>query len=135
MAQYQTEQKKLLLEFLNERKERAFSIDELALALKAYGAHAPGKSTVYRLMLHLLEEKRVRRFVEEGGRGFVYQLVADAHCHEHLHLKCSQCGRLWHLGERLSRELLERVQGETNFFVSNDDTVLFGLCADCGGGR
>lgn len=135
MAEYQTEQKKLLLQFLREHKDRAFSMDELVRDMKCCGAHAPGKSTVYRLMLHLLEEKRVRRFVEEGGRGFVYQLVADDHCHEHLHLRCNRCGRLLHLDEGLSRELLELVHRTASFSVNNDDTVLFGVCADCGGAR
>ena len=135
MAGYQTEQKKILLQFLTEHKEQAFAIEEVAMAMKAYGPHAPGKSTVYRLMLHLLEEKKVRRFVEEGGRRFLYQLPGDEHCHEHLHLKCNRCGRLLHLDEGLSRELRERVRGAAAFCVSNDDTVLFGLCADCGGVR
>ena len=132
---YQTEQKRILIQFLTEHREQAFAIEELAERMKAYGPHAPGKSTVYRLMLHLLEEKRVRRFVEEDGRRFLYQLLEDEHCHEHLHLKCNRCGRLLHLDEHLSREFLERVRGVAAFSVSNDDTVLFGLCADCGGAR
>ena len=135
MARYETEQKKRLLQFLTEYRDTAFSVEEIAERLKGYGNGAPGKSTVYRLMLRLLEEKKIRRFVGDDGRRFLYQLVGDEHCHEHLHLKCSRCGCLLHLDAGVSRELLDKIRGVSNFFVSQDDTVLFGVCATCGGAR
>ena len=64
MAEYNTEQKKLLLEFLEENHDSAYTIEEISNELKAKGASV-GKSTVYRLMTRLVEEKRVQRFAGE----------------------------------------------------------------------
>ena len=135
MAAYQTEQKKILLAFLTEHKDVAYSVEEIAERMRDQGANAPGKSTVYRLMLRLLEEKKVKRFVGEDGKRFLYQLAGDEHCHHHLHLKCNRCGCLLHLDEGISHEVLEKVRSVSNFFVNQDDTVLFGICSACGGAK
>lgn len=131
MTGYHTAQKAMLLQFLSEHKDRAFTVEEVAQALQARTADAPAKSTLYRLMQRLVEEHAVKRLVRGNSRSFVYQLVSDEHCHFHLHLKCSQCGKFLHLDEGLSREMREKVRAAASFFVSNEDTVFFGLCADC----
>ena len=132
MAEYATEQKKMLLDFLREHCERAYTVEELVTGMQErYGSHVPGKSTVYRLMTHLVEEGTVKRFVKGHSRTFLYQIVAGEHCHSHLHLKCMGCGRLLHLDERVSDELLDRVRACSDFAVSEEETVLYGACADC----
>lgn len=132
MAEYSTEQKKILSDFLYRNSDVAYSIEELTEMLrKEYGDHAPAKSTVYRLIPHLVEEGRVRRFIKGQGRRFVYQAVTCDSCHSHLHLKCVDCGRLIHLDCRVSDELIGRVRSVSDFSVSEEQTVLFGACADC----
>ena len=132
MAHYLTEQKKMLLAFLNENRQTAYSIEELIVCLKdMYGDKAPGKSTVYRLMTTLTDKGGVRRFVKGHGRGFVYQIVDCESCHSHLHLKCVGCGKLIHLDHEISDELIEKVQRTNQFSVIEDETVLFGQCAEC----
>ena len=132
MAEYNTEQKTSLLVFLKKNRDISYSIDELVSKLKKeYGDKAPGKSTVYRLMTKLSEEGTVSRLAKSNGRSFVYRLIDDEHCHNHLHLKCLDCGKLIHLDEKVSDELLGRVLSTKNFSVNEDETVLFGKCADC----
>lgn len=132
MAEYATEQKKLLLSFLRDRCELAYTVEELVLEMKkTYGEGIPGKSTVYRLMTRLVEEGTVKRFVRGHSRQFVYQIVAGEHCHSHLHLKCMGCGKLIHLDEGLSEELLGKVRASSDFAVDEEETVLFGACAAC----
>ena len=132
MAEYATEQKKLLLSFLREHCDLAYTVEELLLEMKeAYGAEAPGKSTVYRLMTRLVEEGTVKRFVRGHSRQFAYQIVVGEHCHSHLHLKCMGCGKLIHLDEGLSDELLDKVRASSDFAVDEEETVLFGACAAC----
>ena len=132
MSEYNTEQKRALLELLKKNCDRAYSIDSIVDMLNdSLGSSAPGKSTVYRLMTKLVKDGRVKRFVKGQTRGFVYQIIKNDHCHYHLHLKCTECGRLLHLDEKTSDELLEKVARVQNFAVSEDDTVLFGRCAYC----
>lgn len=132
MAEYATEQKKMLSHFLTENSEHAYTIEELMAGMQArYGNHVPGKSTVYRLMTHLVEEGTVKRFVKGHSRTFLYQITAGDHCHSHLHLKCMDCGRLIHLDNQLSDTLLDKIRSCSDFTVSEEETVLFGECSDC----
>lgn len=130
MAEYKTEQKKLLLDFLQENHDSSYTIDEIAALLKKRGAGV-GKSTVYRLMTRLVEEKRVMRQVTGGSRKAVYRIMVDEHCHYHLHLQCTDCGKILHLDEKFSDELLCTVKRLNDFSVSEEETVLMGKCSKC----
>ena len=130
MAEYNTEQKKLLLDFLEKNHDSAYTIEEITNELKSRGATV-GKSTVYRLMTRLVEEKRVKRQLSDGSRRAIYRITLDSHCHNHLHLQCIKCGRVLHLDEEVSDRLLDTVKQINDFSVSEEDTVLMGKCADC----
>ena len=132
MTGYQTEQKRMLLQFLREHCERAYTVEEAVEALRVHGgASAPAKSTVYRLMQRLVEEGEVKRFAVGNSRRFVYQLMGGEECHSHLHMKCRACGRLFHLEERVSHALARTLATANGFSLDQADTVLFGECADC----
>lgn len=133
MAEYNTEQKKLLLDFLEKNHDSAYTIEEIANELKSSGAGV-GKSTVYRLMTRLVEEKRVKRQLADGSRKAIYRIVLDEHCHNHLHLQCITCGKVLHLDEKISDKLLDTVKRLNDFSVSEEDTVLMGKCAVCSAG-
>ena len=129
MAHYQTAQKKLLLDFLREHSRQAFTIEELAAALEGR-EHAPGKSTLYRLMPLLVQEGRVKRFVRGTSRQFLYQMMGES-CSTPLHLKCSICGQMVHMGHEESLDLVRMIDKKYHFSVNEGDTVLFGLCENC----
>lgn len=134
MAEYITKQKNTLLKFLKQNSERSFTVEELTESMKNAKqgeAPTPAKSTIYRLMTRFVEEGRVKRFVRGHSRRFVYQIVACERSNLHLHMKCMKCGKLFHLDESLSDELMEKVQRLCNFSVSESETVLFGKCAEC----
>ena len=138
MAEYITQQKKTLLGYLAQHSERSFTVEELTdgiKKMKKLEGRAPGKSTVYRLMTRFVEEGTVKRFVRGHSRRFVYQIVSGERCSYHLHMKCTSCGRLLHLDEGLSDELMSKVKKLCDFSVSETDTVLFGVCADCSSKR
>ena len=82
-------------------------------------------------MTRLVEEKRVKRQLADGSRKAIYRITLDEHCHNHLHLQCTKCGRVLHLDEEVSDRLLDTVKMLKDFSVSEEDTVLMGKCADC----
>ena len=132
MAGYKTEQKKLLLAYLQANGKTAYGIEELASGMReTYGELSPGVSTVYRLMDRLVKEGTVKRFPRETGRGFVYQIVAGRTCRSHMHLRCLHCGRLFHMDSLLSEELAERLRAVCRFSLNEEETVLFGSCEAC----
>ena len=132
MAEYVTEQKRILKKILMDNSDRAYTVDELCEKMREEcGDAAPGKSTVYRLMTHLTEDGTVKQFTRKGSRRAAYQIVAGDHCDCHLHLKCMDCGKLIHLDEGTSDELLLKVRNKSNFSISEEATVLFGRCGEC----
>ena len=128
MKNYKTEQKRILLDFLKANSENSYTIDEIISELDAYTI---GKSTVYRLMTKLVEEKVVMRSTKENCRQFVYRIIASDHCRYHLHLQCTECGKILHLDEKTSDALLDTVKNVQAFCVSEEDTVLKGRCSQC----
>ena len=128
MANYHTEQKKILLDFLRANSENSYTIEEI---IDGIGEGSIGKSTVYRLMNKLVEEKTVLRSAGERGRQFVYRIIACEHCRYHLHLQCTGCGKILHLDEQTSNALLSGVKTARGFCVSEEDTVLLGKCSLC----
>lgn len=135
MAQYQTEQKRVLLAYMKAHSEESFTIEELCERLKQEMAltAAPGKSTVYRIMPKLVEEGLVKRFVKGNGRKFLYQMVCGEHCDRHLHMKCSVCGKLYHMEDTESEALFWQVMRKHHFQLDEGRTVLFGQCEGCSG--
>ncbi len=132
MAHYDTEQKRILKKILEENSDTAYTVEELMNKMRSVcGENTPGQSTVYRLITHLIEEGTVKRFTKENSRKAAYQIVLGEHCDSHLHLKCTDCGKLIHLDEKISDELLKMVSNTSDFSVSEEDTVLFGHCGKC----
>ncbi len=132
MAEYITEQKRILKKILEDNCDSAYTVEELLEKMKvACPDKAPGKSTVYRLITHLVNEGTVKRFSRDDGRKSAYQIVGGEHCDCHLHLKCTNCGKLIHLDDKVSDELLLKVQSTNDFSVSEEATVLFGKCGEC----
>lgn len=128
MAEYKTKQKEILIGFLKNRTDTPLSIEEIFEGIDSAG-ESLGKSTVYRLINKLCEEGTVKRF--EQGKKFLYQLAGGEDCHHHLHLKCTECGKLLHMDHEQSEKLIEAIYGKQGFTVSETDTTLFGKCGDC----
>ena len=132
MASYQTMQRNVLIEFMKKNTETAFSAEELAERIKnASPGCVPGKSTVYRLLQKLTEEGLVKRMVKGNSRKFVYQIAAGEHCDSHLHLKCTNCGKLLHMDDSESHRLFLRILKQSSFSIDERQTVLLGKCGGC----
>lgn len=133
MAHYQTAQKKRLIECMTIHGEKAFSVEELCAEMeKLYKKEElPGKSTVYRLIHQMTAEGTVKRMLKEHSRKFVYQIAAGEHCAFHLHMKCTDCGRLLHMDDDESLKIMAEVLEKNHFAVDGKQTVLVGKCGDC----
>ena len=133
MSHYQTRQKRMLLQYLESNCEHAFTVDELSVCMQndLLTKSVPGKSTIYRMMPMLVNEGLVKRFVKGNSRQFLYQMVCGENCNCHLHLKCSACGKLFHMEDQESKDILQRVLKKHRFAVDKESTVLFGFCENC----
>lgn len=125
---YRTKQKEELLTFLAAEADRQLTIEEIASELPDIG-----KSTVYRLVRQLVEDGTLRRFVADNSRRFLYQYAGHRDCCDHLHLKCTVCGRLIHLRHGISRQMEQTIASQYGFSIDGAKTMLFGCCGDCRG--
>lgn len=124
---YNTAQRKAVLDFLSENRERQFTVEEIAAGIGG----SVGKSTVYRVMTKLVGDGVVKRFVRGQSRQFLYQLVGCESHTPHLHLKCTACGKLFHLEAEVSDEVMKIISDSSDFSVSKEQTVIFGRCSAC----
>ncbi len=127
MKTYRTNQRNCLLNFLKENSEHAFTIEEIADALSA---DEIGKSTVYRLMTKLVDENLVHRTVKGNSRSFVYQFISEEKCENHLHMKCTDCGKVYHLDSGVTSIIQNNVKSNAGFEIDSH-TVLLGKCGEC----
>lgn len=124
---YKTAKKEELLSFLSKSGGHAFTVEEICDAILEGGS---GKSTVYRLISRLVDGGEVRRIADGKTRRVTYQYIGTGHCSEHLHLKCKECGRLFHLDGEISKTLEKRIL-KSNGFEIDDGALLYGKCKSC----
>ena len=127
--EYNTEQKKAVIDFFKENREHHFTAAQIADAVCAGGT---GKSTVYRQIANLLESGVIRRFEACDSRQFVYQ-YADVHddCDRHYHLKCVKCGRLIHMECAHLDEVCRHIRSEHDFIIGFGRSIIYGECVRC----
>ncbi len=124
---YTTGKRQKIIDFLTEKRENAYTLEEISAALTEDGK---GKSTVYRLISELVGEGKITRISDGRTRRITYQYVGAESCHSHLHLKCKGCGKLVHLDEELSQKLGQALLSVGGFFL-DEGAFLFGTCKKC----
>ena len=128
---YNTKQKQLILDMLLKCKENQLSCEEIEEKLKNNGTPV-GKSTIYRYLISLQNEGKVRKFTSENGKSATFSYIEDkAECSKHLHLRCLSCGEFVHLSCSLMDEISTHLVNDHKFSIDNSKTVLYGLCEKC----
>ena len=120
---YNTKGKNEIISYFQSRQDESFTAEEVFLCLSG-----SGHSSVYRIIATLAEEGVLKR--EQEGRKTKYRLPACEGCHEHLHLKCRECGRLVHLDEEISHALENKLRESIGFSL-DESALLYGKCESC----
>lgn len=128
---YNTRTRQLILDYLINNRQHAVSASNILEHLEAQGA-SPNPTTVYRYLDKLAGEQRIMKYVADKGERAVFQYVDEGrHCREHLHLKCVQCGRIYHLDCHFMDEVRVHLMAEHGFTLQCEGSVLYGLCRHC----
>ena len=128
---YNTKTRQLILDYLINNRQHAVSASNILEHLEAEGA-SPNPTTVYRYLDKLAGEQRIMKYVADKGEKAVFQYVDEGrHCREHLHLKCVQCGRIYHLDCHSMDEVRAHLMAEHGFTLQCEGSVLYGLCRYC----
>jgi len=91
-----------------------------------------GRTTVYRNLEKLVQEGKLHKYNVDGIVGACYQYVnvSDGQ-HQHLLLKCEECGELIHLNCEVLDEIHLHIYQDHTFKVNPTKTVFYGKCEDC----
>lgn len=128
---YRTRSRQAIWEYLNLRRDATVTVRDILDFLAQRGEEV-SPTTVYRYLDRLAAEKRVLKYASDDGRHSSYQLADDrGNCSEHLHLKCSACGRVMHLDCEITGKFIDHVLREHDFSLRCENSVLYGLCRDC----
>ena len=128
---YNTKQKQLIYDYLLSNREKLLSCDEISDNLKTMGTPV-GKATLYRFLDSLVTSGDARKIVDEGKKSAAYQLLdKEMNCHSHMHLKCTCCGALTHLGCDFMNTVGEHIFEHHKFKIDNSKTLIYGLCSEC----
>ena len=126
MRVYNTHQRKSLIDFLKSNSNRSFTIEEIMIEM----GEEISQSTAYRLMTKLVEDGLVHRSVKGNSRSFVYQFINNEKCEGHLHMKCTDCGKVYHLDHSTTVHMQNDIKNNTGFEIDSH-TVLLGRCNTC----
>ncbi len=133
MAKYKTNQKKVMLEYLENRAGQHVTANDIKNYFSEINAQI-GLTTIYRHLNQLVDDGLVKKFFidESSGSCFEYvQKECAEHEHEHFHLKCEQCDTLIHFDCHEIEELQKHIQKEHGFTIDPIRTVFYGLCEKC----
>lgn len=111
------------------RLNRAFTIDELAEAVRRIDPRHAATATVYRAVAAMEASGFLARVgVRDGAALF-------AHCgdsaHHHHHVVCDSCGKIAHAACPLPEVETGRSAG---FIITRHEVTLYGLCPACASG-
>ncbi len=130
-SDYKTKQKEKILNFLKENSHRHVTASDI-ISYLCSGEDSVGSATVYRYLEKLVNTDVVRKFYLDEKTGACYQFIDEnEQCHEHFHLKCVGCGKLYHIDCEYMKSLSEHVFEHHGFKVDNSKTVLYGKCDKC----
>lgn len=128
---YVTVQRTQLINFMEKHKDRFMSASEIFNGMKndICSTVILAKSTLYRLLDHLAEENIIQREVKKGSRQYVFRIMDDEACAEHLHMTCVDCGSLVHIDHEQSLEIQACLKKSD--LELEESSMLFGHCDKC----
>ena len=122
---YKTEPRKKILDLFNKIEDASYS----STYLVEYFKDTINKSTIYRNLKSLEEEKIIHKTYNDQTKLYEYQLNND--CDHHFHLKCSICGKIIHLHCDEAESFINHITNEHNFMISEEMTTIYGICKEC----
>ncbi len=133
MANYKTNQKKVMLEYLESKSGQHVSANDIKEYFEALDVKI-GLTTIYRHLNKMVEEGLVKKFFIDESSGSCFEYVqheCEEHHHDHFHLKCEKCDTLIHFDCHEIEELQHHIQEEHGFTIDPIRTVFYGLCDHC----
>ena len=125
---YKTEQRSKLLNVMQSEPHRYFTAKELADILDH---HNISLSAVYRNLSTMSQEGIVKKTIGKNGREAVYRYINSDECKNEIHIRCLECGKIFHLDHAVSESFRNKLMEMYSFAIDSSKTVIMGLCENC----
>ena len=125
---YNTKQRNVLLNFFKSNPDKCYTAKEL---IKNPMINL-GEATIYRCLLKFVNDKTLKKYISDTGESALYQYNnLQKNCHSHFHLKCTNCGTLFHMDCHLMDDMKKHIEQKHLFTIDNSQTTLYGTCKNC----
>lgn len=128
---YNTKARKYILQYLETCMETTVGAADILEFLNKNGISV-NLTTVYRYLNKLTAERKVIKITEAKTQRSVYQLIRHKKsCDDHLHIKCTKCGKLIHLECEFIDKIKEHIFEDHGFHLECSGSILYGVCDKC----
>ena len=127
-----TPQRKAILDVLIENSAEHLTTEEVYELVKLKNSNI-GLATIYRT-LQLLDECGIVKKLNFGDSCYRYELSEEKK-HQHHHLVCLNCGRIYEFDDDLLEELEQKIAEKNDFKVVDHMVKILGYCSRCKDGK
>lgn len=128
MSQYLTAQRKELMSFFEKNTDKQFSAKEVLNNLKDKDITL---SSVYRNLSFLEEQGYITRSIKEHSNETFFQYIHSPECNNSIHLTCTRCGKIFHLDDKMAKDLSRSLKIKYGFEITKNKTMINGICINC----
>ena len=125
MIQRNTIQCSLVLETVNRLQCHATADEVYEAIVKEHPTVS--RATVYRNLNRLSETGNIRKIEIPGGPDRF-----DHQRHEHYHVKCAKCGRVFDVDMDYIADLEKKIKDARGFQFTGHNIIFTGICPECG---
>lgn len=118
-----------ILEYLKEHNDRMLTAYDISDYLKEIGS-SKNASTIYRYLEELVQSGLIIKQIDPDAGMAAFRYVPEK-CHKHLHMQCSNCGRIIHLECGFMIDIERHLQEKHGFELECKSSVLNGVCEKC----
>lgn len=122
-----TRQRKVILEVMQETQGEHLTAEEV-LHTARKKAPTLGIATVYRTLERLASLDILYKTMFDEGK-YRYEL-ADSTEHQHHHIQCLNCGKIFELDEGLLDNIEKKVEKQ-GFTIINHQLTIYAFCPEC----
>ena len=124
MMRRQTIQRSLVLKAVNKLQCHATADEIYEEIIKEHPTVS--RATVYRNLNLLSETGHIRKIEIPGGAD-----CFDHLCHDHCHVKCEKCGRIFDVDMEYVTGLEKNIRNDRGFSFTGYDIIFRGICPNC----
>lgn len=129
---YATTKRAKILEYLKLHSDKSVSIKEIEDYLINEINLSISFSTIYRYLDKLALEGTVLKHYNEDNNVSTYQYSKpNLACHNHLHMKCGSCGKIYHMDCSFMEDLKNHIFEHHGFMLECKKSMLYGICDEC----